>query len=267
MSTVRRKKVISLGTSTNIFYDMNEILQTLQNLGIEEKQANVYLACLELGTATIQEVSDKSGIKRTSIYNFLDEMKQNGLVAEIRQDGKTFLIAEDPNALIQKTKKQFELAQSALPDLMSIYNLPGNKPKVRFYTGIEGIKKVYMDVILKSGEKIYGFSDYEKMFEVITDESWLWSFPESRKKKNMTFYSIAKDGVRGRDVKSKDTLQLRETKLVSGVEFDTEINIFGNKVAMMSFRRPYAAVVIEDRAIATTMKSTWQLLWNMLPAL
>lgn len=244
---------------------MTEILQTLQNLGIDEKQANVYLACLELGTATIQEIADKSGIKRTSIYNFLDEMKQKGLISEIKQNGKTLLIAEDPSSLVEGTRTQLGAMEQLLPDLMSIYNLPGNKPKVRFYTGIEGIKKVYMDDILESGEKLYGFSDYEKMFEAITDESWLWSFPENRKKKNMPFYNIAKDGIRGKEIQSKDALQLRETKLVSGVEFDTEINIFGNKVAMMSFRRPYAAVVIEDRAIATTMKSTWQLLWNMLP--
>lgn len=244
---------------------MNEILKIFENLGIDEKQASVYLACLELGTATIQELADKSGIKRTSIYNFLDEMKGKGLLSEVEQDGRTVFIAEDPHTLKDRANEQLLHIEQILPDLMSIYNLPGNKPKVRFYTGIEGIRKVYMDDILKSGEKLYGFSDYEKMFEAITDENWLWSFPESRKKKNMPFYNIAKDGIRGREVQSKDKEQLRETKLVQNVEFDTEINIFGNYVAMMSFRRPYAAVVIEDRAIATTMKSTWQLLWNMLP--
>ncbi|PIT86455.1 MAG: hypothetical protein COU33_03055, partial [Candidatus Magasanikbacteria bacterium CG10_big_fil_rev_8_21_14_0_10_43_6] len=34
----------------------------LQNLGLNEKEAKVYLACLELGSATVQEVSDKAGV-------------------------------------------------------------------------------------------------------------------------------------------------------------------------------------------------------------
>lgn len=244
---------------------MQEILSAMQNLAIDEKQANVYLACLELGTATIQEVADKSGIKRTSIYNFLDEMKQKGLISEITQDRRTLLVAEDPHHLVERARMNVSKMENLLPDLMSIYNLPGNKPKVRFYTGVEGIKKLYMEEVINADGKIYGFSDYEKMFEAITDWAWLWSFPEERKKRNLPFLNIAKYGPRGIEIQAKDKEQLRETKLVTNVEFDTEINIFGNKVAMMSFRRPYAAVLIEDRAIATTFKSAWKLLWNILP--
>jgi len=242
----------------------NSIVKTLTELGIEKKQAEVYLACLELGSASVQELSEKSGVKRTSIYNFLEEMKTHGLLSEIKNGNKTLLIAEDPNNLVKQAEAKFTLMKEALPDLMSIYNLPGNKPKVLFFPGIEGIKKVYIEHILASSEHIYGFSDYEKMFEAI-DEEWWWPFPVERVRKGMKFYSIAKKGKWGELVRSKDVQQMRETKLVEDVEFDTEINIFGNKVALMSFRRPYAAVVIEDRAIVASMKSVWKLLWNLLP--
>ena len=47
---------------------MSNLAKSLKSLGIEEKQAKVYLACLELGTATIQELADKSKVKRTSIF-------------------------------------------------------------------------------------------------------------------------------------------------------------------------------------------------------
>jgi len=42
--------------------------------------------------------------------------------------------------------------------------------------------------------------------------------------------------------------------------FETEVNIYGNKVALISFRRPYAGVIIEDRAIAQTLKSVWKVI-------
>ena len=44
-------------------YFMNELISTLHQLGIEEKQAQVYLACLELGSATVHELAEKSGVK------------------------------------------------------------------------------------------------------------------------------------------------------------------------------------------------------------
>jgi len=241
---------------------MSTINNTLQSLGIDAKQAQVYLACLELGSGTIAEVAKKSGIKRTSIYNFLDEMKQKGLVSEITEKGKTILVAEDPNNLVTKTHRQYETMKSALPELMGIFNLPGNKPKVKFYQGEEGVLAVYNEM-LKTGETVYGFSDYEKMFESVKNVN-LWVVPTARVKKKIKFYNIAKNGPRGREIKLHDYEQLRETKLVDKVDFETDINIFGNKVGMISFRQPLACVVVEDSAIAQTLRSVWKAWWATL---
>ena len=48
--------------------------ELIQTLGLSEHEAAVYLAALELGEANIQEISRKSGVKRTSIYNFIDTL-------------------------------------------------------------------------------------------------------------------------------------------------------------------------------------------------
>lgn len=239
---------------------MNDIINTLHQLGIEEKQAQVYLACLELGSATIHELAEKSGVKRTSIYNFLSEMKQAGLVSEIKQGKKILLVAENPHILAQRAKNQVKKVEELLPEMMSIFNQPGNKPKVRYYEGIDGLKRAYDDM-LQSKEVIYGFSDYEKMFATIP-EDFLWNIPERRKENKQKFYCIAKDGEWGRKIVAKDKEHLRETRLVKDIELDTEINIYGNKVMMLSFRRPYAAVIIEDSAIARSQKSIWEMVWK-----
>ena len=71
---------------------MPTILELLNKLGLNQKEANVYMACLELGSGTIKELSEKSGVKRTSIYNFLEELKQKGLITQIQKGKKTILI-------------------------------------------------------------------------------------------------------------------------------------------------------------------------------
>ncbi len=234
----------------------------LNKLGLEGKEAKVYLACLELGSGTIQEISDKSGVKRTSIYNLLEGMKKKKIINELIQDQKIILIPEDPNRILEIAEEKLKEVKQHLPDLLSLYSLPSNKPKVSYYQGVDGLKRVYQN-ILAAKENICGYSDYDKMFEAI-DAEWWWKFPGKRVERKIRFDCIAKDSILAREIKKKDQEQLRETRLVKGVEFDTEINIFGNKVALISFRRPYVGVIVEDRAIAATMRSSWKLLWNRL---
>ncbi|NQT50207.1 hypothetical protein HQ571_05920 [Candidatus Kuenenbacteria bacterium] len=242
---------------------MNNLLKSLKTLGIDQKQAQVYLACLELGSATIQELAEKSKVKRTSIYNFLEEIKDLGLVTEVKEGRKLLLVAENPEIVLKRAQRRLELVQAELPEFLSIYNSPANKPKVRFYQGIDGLQKAYSDYAVQDG-KIYAFTDFEKMFETLP-EDFLWAAgPKARIKSNTFFYSIGKDGPRGRMVQSKDKEELRQTKLVKDIKFETEINIYSNKISLISFKKPYAAVIIEDQAIAQTMKSIWQLVWNTL---
>ena len=239
------------------------LLTTLQNLGIQEKQAKVYLACLELGSATIQELAQKSKVKRTSIYNFLEEIKDLGLVTEVKEGKKFLLAAESPETVVKRAQQRVDEVKKSLPEILSIFNRPAKKPKVRFYQGLDGLKQVYSDYAVPN-QPIYGFTDYEKMFEALP-EDFLWQAgPEARVKNNCFFHCIAKDGKMGRMVQTKDKEHLRETRLVPNIDFETEINIYSNKVSLISFRKPYAAVIIEDEAIAKTLKSVWNLVWQKL---
>ncbi|MFZ2189385.1 MAG: helix-turn-helix domain-containing protein [Candidatus Magasanikiibacteriota bacterium] len=242
---------------------MTNINNVLQNLGLDDKEAKIYLALLELGSGTVQEVAKKSGVKRTNIYNFIGPLKTKNIISEVIEDDKIILVPENPDVLVKRAEKNYQEIKTALPELMGIFNTPGNKPKVRYYEGTEGLRKGWDDLLetQTAGAKVYAFSDYEKMFNQFP-EDWLWYVPETRVKKNIFFYCVAKDGSQGKKVKAKDKKQLRETKLFKDLQLDTEINIYDNKVLLMSFRRPYTAIIIEDRAIAMSMKSIWDGWWN-----
>lgn len=241
---------------------MDYSLEDIQALGLDAKEAKVYVAALELGNATIQELSEKSGVKRTSIYNFLDAMKQRKLLAEIKKDGKVFIQPGDPEMLVLHAEQQLKKAKLAIPFLSELYREPTNKPKVKFFLGTESLKNLYKEIWSK-GEPIYGYTDFEKMLETM-DEQYMWNFADLRAKLGIPFHVIAKDGPKARVVQTKDAQQKRVTKLVKGGAFETEVNIYGKWVALASFRRPYAGVIIEDVAIAKTMKAIWQMLWDRL---
>jgi sugar-specific transcriptional regulator TrmB len=237
--------------------------EDLISLHITPLQADIYLALLEFGSASVQDVAERAGVKRTSVYNVLDDMKSRGLLTVLDHSGRKLLVAESPENIVAYEQKQARKAQDILPELSALYALPGAKPKARYYEGIAGLKQMY-DATIVAGESIVAFSDYEKMFAVMTKE-YMYDYALRRAEAGVTIRSIAKPGVEAIQVSELDADQKRETRIYAGdFEFDTEINIYGNHVAFFSFRRPYAGVIIEDRAVATTMRSIWNIVWNTL---
>ena len=55
----------------------------LEILGLSDKEARVYLALLELGTASAQTVSTKSYIKKPTTYLALEELRKKGLLTKL----------------------------------------------------------------------------------------------------------------------------------------------------------------------------------------
>ena len=57
----------------------------LKKIGLSENETGAYLALLELGSATAQDISKKSGIKRATTYVQLEALMQLGLVTSFEK--------------------------------------------------------------------------------------------------------------------------------------------------------------------------------------
>lgn len=60
-------------TRSGINYYMN-IENTLNSLGLSPNEAKVYLAALEMGTASAQDIAHKAGVIRTTGYSVLERL-------------------------------------------------------------------------------------------------------------------------------------------------------------------------------------------------
>src|SRR5262245_53631512 len=118
--------------------------QELESLGLPIMQARVYLAALELGQATIQTLSLKSGINRSTIYTFIDDLKASGHLFETRQGKRKFYNAANPEHIVETAQSRMKSLEKLLPELQAINNKSTKKARVRYYEGMQGIKEVYM---------------------------------------------------------------------------------------------------------------------------
>lgn|SRR3989338_1360392 len=241
----------------------NRDLQGLfEHLGVSDDEGKVYVAALELGEANMQELATKSGVPRTSIYNFMKSMVKRRLLATGKRKKRTVYSAIHPNQLLEIEHGRMRELQTLLPQLLAIHNKSKTKPIVTFHEGIEGIKEVLYDM-LKEGQTVSAWSDFKAMAENLGDY-YFDVFPAERAKKKIISRNIVSDNPKARELAKADAKYFRETKFWNAVDVKIEINIYANKVALNSYRENPFAVVIEDVAIAETLRLVWQQQWESL---
>lgn len=235
----------------------------LHSLHLTEPQARVYLACLELGEANIQQLARKSGVKRTTIYTFIDTLVERNLLAATRRKQRIVYSAAPPQQLMEVERQRAAELEALLPELLAIHNRASGKPRVAFYEGIEGIKSVYADM-LRDRKEIIAYEDAEQRAAVL-GKRYVGYCPAERARLGIIFKSILRDSPAARALAEQNRALLRQSKFIRGVDWQTEVNIYGDKVALFSFRAttPFC-VRIHDPDLAETLRTAWRELWNRL---
>ena len=152
----------------------DELIASIEDLGLSQKEARVYLANLMLGPATVQKIADQSSIKRVTTYVILESLSNLGLVSQSTKGKKTYFVAEEPaqlRRLLQKKeqaiKEQQKSFDAILPELNDLKSLPTESPNVRFYDTAEGIRGVIGSFlsshINKDIKVVYGISNLDQL--------------------------------------------------------------------------------------------------------
>lgn len=249
-----------------------EARKILETLGLTKEEAQIYLAGLELGETSVQNLAKKAGIKRPTVYKILEKLVEKGMFYQTFKGKKRFFNAENPDKLKASLRQKEMDFSRILPELRSIYNVSDTKPKVKFYEGVVGAISVYEDTLnyLEEGGEMLSYTSIEKLFELFPKD-YAEEYFKKRTEKNITAKIIAVDSEESREWKRNAEKERREILLVPedqnvffGFFGDTEI--YGDKVALISYRENFMAVVIESREIANMQRFIFNLAWEKLKA-
>src|SRR3989344_5908658 len=138
----------------------------LEKIGLTQKEAGIYLACLELTEATIGDIAKKSGVKRTTVYDIIDSLKEKGLVSSITKNKKLFYYAESPKKLENTLDEKKRLLENMMPELFSIANKIDKKPKIKYFEGPEGMKDVFRDTLNYPDQEILSWFPQKTSIDV-----------------------------------------------------------------------------------------------------
>jgi HTH-type transcriptional regulator, sugar sensing transcriptional regulator len=243
-----------------------ELNEQLQTLGLNEKEAKIYLASLELGLTSIQDIAKKAKVKRSTVYEIMENLIKQNLITIIPKGKKRYFLAAEPAKLAELINQKQKVLTKMMPELEALSKVSPIKPKIRFYEGEEGIKAVYADTI-KDAKEILAFVSVASAYKSKVIDYLTKQYVLQRSEKKIMAKVIAPDSPLSQKYKKRDKQEYRQTKLISEKDypFSIEINIYGNKIAFMSYNEnELMGVIIESKEIAKTMRSIHRFFWDRL---
>jgi DNA-binding MarR family transcriptional regulator len=246
---------------------MDDVKIALADLGLAPKEADTYIAMLELGPASVQDIANKAGINRTTTYVMIEGLKKHGLVSTFEKGKKTLFAAENPGQLIEILTRQSDVIETkknkleqTLPRLLAIFNSVGDKPKVRFLEGEEPLREIMQKLGRVEGE-------VWEMFAV--DEFFLEAIAK---------FQTHEERVRPpRRLKTRALITLKPGYMLpyfnpehaefraldwGAHQFTGDIAIHDDQAYIFVYKGRYAAIAIQSKEIVEILRALFEMAWS-----
>ena len=246
--------------------ESNQILQSLEQLGLSNLEAKVYLKILEIGEALPKQISDQIQTPRATLYQLFPKLTDRGLIQPVIKGKRRYFKAQRPDLVLSQLKEKVNDLELQLPDLLAIYQAKSDKPRVQFFAGHEGIKLLYRDTLKEEGGIVRAFLRVTNIHQEI--EKYLTSYyvPERIRRKVEARNLVSSDKLE-RVIIPTGKQQLRENRYIDPNKFPFQFEglIFGDKVGFSNYEAgsQLGAIMIESEEIAKSMRSLFDFAWQI----
>lgn len=238
----------------------------IKDLGLTDQEARMYLDLLKSGGVLASEVAHSVGIKRTTAYPILQSLASKGLVNVYFRKNKRFYYAQKPERLAGLFRRKLESFEALVPLLESFEKKQIKQFGLRFVETTNELKEFYNEILEEYGKK------NKKEYRVIGN-GFTW---ESLDPVFFTKYrhERAERGIKTRLLLTADTKKLniddagllREYKyFAEKYKFKSTIDIFDDKVLIVSAELSSLAVVVAVPAMVDVFKTVFEVIWDELP--
>lgn len=233
----------------------------LQEIGLSEKESQVYLALLQVDSESIQEIAKNTGINRTTVYPVLESLAQKGLVGEIQDGKKTLYQAASPERLETFVERQKVLLEEKskrlkdiIPQIKGIQRKEGERPVIKFFEGRDGVVSAYeefyglLDAKEQPGYLIYNRDLINKTYSKEEQEK----FYKIKAKKKVVAFSVYNNEKGDYPFVTKGTrTRIDDNKY----PIFADITIVDDKIILSTLGDYISSFIIKSKDIAITLSS------------
>jgi sugar-specific transcriptional regulator TrmB len=233
---------------------------TLENLGLNSKEAAVYVKCLEFGPLSIARLAQLSGIQRTYLYDITKNLIGKGFLAQTQTDGKKVFSAAHPRDILRSQKEKLKQFEATVPELESLATSAGARPQIVYYEGVRELEKMMAGAIFGRGECLI-FND--ELFFTKENQEYQKKNIAQRLRTGTSCRVLAGLSSAALESAQRDKKEARVTRLLPKDLFDPKVHValYRDKTLIVNHADNFGFVV-EDQGFADTLKMLFELIWK-----
>jgi sugar-specific transcriptional regulator TrmB len=241
-----------------------EIIQVLTEYGLEEKEASLYLAGLEMGESGMSAIAKKAGIKRPTAYLIFKTLEKKGLMGSFRMRHGLRFVTTKPEVLITKAKSRIKNLESVLPNINAIIGNSAYKPKMTYYEGREGFLTVIEDCLKKPNITLRHIGSLKETHKVVGEDYDFNYFIPKRVKQNIRMKALYFPDVTQKIRTRNDASELREMRFLP-IKYNNNVStlIMDDRIIISGGSKELIVVVIESKEIAFSEQQKFDLIWDL----
>lgn len=240
-------------------------MDILKKAGLSDAQATIYRCLLDHGTLSPSELAEKTGQSRENCYMIAKKLADLNLIEQTEDKKARYRVLNPSNLEILVEKRRKIMAKNEkyvkenLSSLLDIFYANNEMPGARTLEGIEGVKEVYLDTLrVKKDIYLLRTRADRLLGNDIDADSFLKHYREQRPLMGINTYALtpvtkrAKQNVKtGRD----KAINFHRTWMPEeDYTAPVEIQVYGDKVAMISFGETAMATIITSPVVAEAMR-------------
>ena len=249
---------------------LGDVGKILNRIGLKDTEIKVYLMCLENKQGLfVAEIAKKTAIKRSTVNLILERLCEKGFITYHIDGNRKLFSAESPESLLFHLEDSVNDLRGLIP-LLHIASGGDKKTKIRFFEGKEGVEKIYADTLLTMKinrdpkKEILAISSGEDVYNLIPEHQK--QFIDKRIKGRIPIRWIAPEDKISRELDKTSGEEFRKMKFFDSkkYKFNIEIDVYADKIALLSFSKERNGVIIENKSLAESFRSLFNLLWDSL---
>lgn len=244
-----------------------ELYKKLSFLGLNRNQSRVYVTLVVLGKSGATDIAQKSGVKRSTVYDNLDSLQKKGLITKCIEEGKTIFSAESPDKINEILLEQVEDAGSVISSLKEVYNTDNQKPKIAFYEGKRGYKKMHELSLMGNMEmKTRFLGDIDSLF-LSLGQDYIKDYVKRRTAKGISNRVISTGRIFQHIElynKKVNKTRLRQIRYLEGIDkLKTSFFSYDDTVWIVPTPKQRFLIMIENKEFSETIKNLFEFLWGV----
>jgi sugar-specific transcriptional regulator TrmB len=234
-------------------------MEELENLGLTHAESKVYVELLKLGSAKAGKLIEKTGLQSSTVHHTLSSLIEKGYVTYIQETKFKTYQAVDPRVILKIHEEKEKKFKEIIPDLLAMQTLTREKPIVKVFQGLRGLKSMYDEFIedSKKGDQYFFYSaDIPLLNEDMV--KFYAQRDAKRKEKRLVVKGLSREGTRD-FFKNRKHLQVRYTKF----PLPSSMNLCNDKMIIVNWQDKPSGILIKSKQIVESHIKFFKEIWKV----